>query len=103
MVNINFTMWHIWCHSSNIHPKFIQHPCTILQYYSQIFPPNKMEIKSNPMKDQGVDINFTMWHKQCQSSNIHPKSLDNLATLQYCEFVFSTNLEIKKNPIKDQV
>jgi hypothetical protein len=60
-----------------------------------------MEIKSNPMKDQGVNINFTMWHKQYQSSNIHPKFIQHpWTTLQYCEFLFSTNLEIKKESNK---
>jgi len=63
-----------------------------------------MEIKSNPMKDQGVNINFTMWHKECQSSNIYPKFIQHpWTTLQHCDFLFSINLEIKKNPIKDQV
>ncbi len=44
------------------------------------------------MKDQGVNINVTMWHKQCQSSKIHPTSSDNLATLQYCEFFIFNKL-----------
>ncbi len=77
MVNIIFTMWHIWCHSSNIHPKFNQHPCTILQYYNQNFPPNKMEIKSNPMKVQVVTST-----SPCGTNNAnHPTFIQNSSNI----------------------
>jgi hypothetical protein len=106
------TLWRRWCSSSNVRPKFIQHHHTSLLEFI-CFPNIDLETlkkQSNWKIKYKLDYGEHQLHHAAQtmpiiqkSSKNHPTSLDNLATLQYCEFVFSTNLEIKKNPIKDQV